>query len=818
MASVPGGKFTSFHHYASSGNLERLQGEMNKGGSFSINHEDREGHTALHHAARAGQIEVMFLLLSRGASLDHSRVEGSTPLHAAVTYGQLEAAKLLVERGADTNVRNREGRTPLHVACAEGNEEIVAVLLGAGAGVNGTDSWSDTCVSSAAQKGFAKITELLLTHGASTNVEDAFGWSPLHKSALNGHTEVVKLLLRNGADINSTNNAGKTPEEVTKKAEIKELLRLARASPSPSPGIVAQQAPHGMVLSPGTPGTQEEAQSANSAHNTSGRLPGAQNGAAPATSWTITLSPTPNRRLSDPRAQRFQQRNRGRSGGGGGGGSRSTSVSPQPPEVTATSQRDNRAASASEVSTPPPPLMENTPVRQVETQRTQIERLTEQVKDANKKNKALQKELTLLRHQLQQQLNLDRQTFCTTFDIDRVRQMTDNFAQSKLIGNSLHSQTCSGGVFATHALGLNLAVKVFYCASEADAVDIVQNVTLLGRYQHRNLVPIVGSCSSGEVACIIYQNMENGSLQQFFNANANDDDSNNTRGTSDTTTMNGHRISPPPLDATSSVTSLLGSHRRPGWQQILLIAADVCRALVFLHDLRPPFLHGNIKKSNVLLDRNMCARLVDCGLRKSDVVEEMDINFLFRTDMWQFGLLMLELLIGKDFPLPPLGKQPPVEDEVLTNNHRLLEELREACLGDSVRVDDIVLSYLVSAGDGRAEEWPIHILMSVVTLALKCMVSRVTATEVFEELNSACQNMLQASALPDDVIASSVTSSMSLEGRQCIFCHDDVRVMAVVPCGHKCACRSAVCVDGMRKHGKCPLCCVEIEMIIEIYE
>ena len=72
------------------------------------------GFTALHYAARQGNIESADLLLDAGADIDQvSGGDQSSPLLVAVINGNYDLAKLLVERGADPNLVSDDGAGPL---------------------------------------------------------------------------------------------------------------------------------------------------------------------------------------------------------------------------------------------------------------------------------------------------------------------------------------------------------------------------------------------------------------------------------------------------------------------------------------------------------------------------------------------------------------------------------------------------------------------------------------------------------------------------------------------------------------------------------
>ncbi len=73
------------------------------------------GFTALHHAARQGNVEAARALLDGGADInDTSRVDHTTPLLIAAINGQFDVAMLLVQRGANPNIASNVGMTPLY--------------------------------------------------------------------------------------------------------------------------------------------------------------------------------------------------------------------------------------------------------------------------------------------------------------------------------------------------------------------------------------------------------------------------------------------------------------------------------------------------------------------------------------------------------------------------------------------------------------------------------------------------------------------------------------------------------------------------------
>jgi hemoglobin len=84
--------------------------------------------TALHQAARHGSTGVAEALLDHGATIDMPDAKGHTPLRRAVNCRQVEVVRLLVQRGADRNRADRRGISPANVACTD---EMKQALVGA---------------------------------------------------------------------------------------------------------------------------------------------------------------------------------------------------------------------------------------------------------------------------------------------------------------------------------------------------------------------------------------------------------------------------------------------------------------------------------------------------------------------------------------------------------------------------------------------------------------------------------------------------------------------------------------------------------------
>jgi uncharacterized protein len=107
-----------------------------------------EGTTPLMRAARTGDVEIMRILLDRGANPAARRKDFSTALHLAATgrggglptgprtipgASNAEAVKMLVAAGLDVNAFNGNGQTALHAAAQRGFDDVVTILADLGA-------------------------------------------------------------------------------------------------------------------------------------------------------------------------------------------------------------------------------------------------------------------------------------------------------------------------------------------------------------------------------------------------------------------------------------------------------------------------------------------------------------------------------------------------------------------------------------------------------------------------------------------------------------------------------------------------------------
>lgn len=208
---------------------------------------------------------------------------------------------------------------------------------------------------------------------------------------------------------------------------------------------------------------------------------------------------------------------------------------------------------------------------------------------------------------------------------------TNNFSQSNILGEG-----GSGRVYrAQFDEKVPAAVKKLDVAGQDAERDFENEVDWLSKIRHQNIVSLLGYCIHGEARFLVYEMMHNGSLETQ-------------------------------LHGPSQGSSLT-------WHLRMKIAVDVARALEYLHErCNPPVIHRDLKSSNILLDSSFNAKLSDFGLAVTAGTQNKNIKlsgtlgyvapeYLLdgkltdKSDVYAFGVVLLELLIGRK----PVEKMSP---------------------------------------------------------------------------------------------------------------------------------------------------------------
>jgi len=186
-----------FVRAAQEDNLEELTALI---AGMDVNLRDKRSNTtALEHAVRNANREMVQLLLSSGADVNLKNGSGETVLMMLDGDATSELVWDLINAGANVNVKDDSGNTALMQASSTDNLEAVKALLDAGAEVNTRNKEGRTALMLAAAEGRVNIVRTLVLAGADMDVTDEDKMNALAHAADNDHTAVVRFLKSKGA-------------------------------------------------------------------------------------------------------------------------------------------------------------------------------------------------------------------------------------------------------------------------------------------------------------------------------------------------------------------------------------------------------------------------------------------------------------------------------------------------------------------------------------------------------------------------------------------------------------------------------------------
>ncbi|KAK3135213.1 hypothetical protein QOZ80_5BG0416150 [Eleusine coracana subsp. coracana] len=212
------------------------------------------------------------------------------------------------------------------------------------------------------------------------------------------------------------------------------------------------------------------------------------------------------------------------------------------------------------------------------------------------------------------------------YDLSTLRAATDNFSEENKLGEGVFGPVYKGVL----QNGQEIAVKRLSTTSRQGHVEMKNEVVLVAKLQHKNLVRILGCCIQEHERLLVYEFLSNNSLDKIIFDPARQ-----------------HELR---------------------WGQRHKIIEGIGRGLLYLHqDSRLTIIHRDLKASNILLDKDMNPKISDFGLAKLFDVDlsvgntshiagtygymspEYALHGIFsaKSDVFSYGVLVLEIIIGR---------------------------------------------------------------------------------------------------------------------------------------------------------------------------
>lgn len=194
---------------------------------------------ALIDAAARGSVAEVRRLLDTGAPVEARDTTAGglmrTAVLAATQGNHVEVVRLLIARGANVNAQDGQRDSAFLLAGARGHIDIVRATLAAGADLKSTNRYGGTALIPACHYGHVETARLLLSTAIDVDHVNNLGWTALLEAVILGdggpaHTEIVRLLLARGAAMNLADRQGVTPLQHAVQRQQGQVAQLLRAA------------------------------------------------------------------------------------------------------------------------------------------------------------------------------------------------------------------------------------------------------------------------------------------------------------------------------------------------------------------------------------------------------------------------------------------------------------------------------------------------------------------------------------------------------------------------------------------------------------
>ncbi|KAK8963394.1 putative leucine-rich repeat receptor-like serine/threonine-protein kinase [Platanthera guangdongensis] len=300
------------------------------------------------------------------------------------------------------------------------------------------------------------------------------------------------------------------------------------------------------------------------------------------------------------------------------------------------------------------------------------------------------------------------------FSYNILKSATENFHPRNKIGRGGFGIVYKGILKD----GTTVAAKVLSAESKQGNKEFLTEIDMITNVKHPNLVQLIGCCIQGINRILVYEYVENSSLDHA-------------------------------LIGTNS------ERAKFNWGIRSEICIGTAKGLAYLHEgIEPPIVHRDIKASNILLDANFLPKIGDFGLAKifpdnvshistrvagttGYLAPEYAINgqLTKKADIYSFGILVLEIISGRSSSKPHWFDKVLLEWTWDLYEEGKLAELVDPSLGDYPLEDVLryikVALFCTQSSSGRRPSMPevLRMLSKPITLNDK----ELTRPSIFQE-------------------------------------------------------------------------------------
>ena len=159
------------------------------------------GQTAMHIAAKTGQLYKCKLLMNDAKEKLPRDHEGSTPFHEAAKIGHMEICELFMNNSDGELPEDNRGYTPFHRAAIQGHLYLCKVFNENAKGKSPISQIGWTPLHAAAFWGKPLVCEWLIRNTeVDKNLPDWLGCTPMHLAGCNNNLKTCKIIIDNEGD------------------------------------------------------------------------------------------------------------------------------------------------------------------------------------------------------------------------------------------------------------------------------------------------------------------------------------------------------------------------------------------------------------------------------------------------------------------------------------------------------------------------------------------------------------------------------------------------------------------------------------------